>query len=99
VILWDLTTGQKFRTLEGHTVTVRSVAFDPSGTRLLSGGDDGTVRVWEVATGQLLHTARLPGSQKPCFLIEADGTATIATHEFGTGTAIQVWRLRLPWSA
>ncbi|MFT3801611.1 MAG: hypothetical protein QM766_10365 [Burkholderiaceae bacterium] len=35
--------------LTGHDGGVNTVAFDPEGERLASGGDDGTVRVWNVA--------------------------------------------------
>ena len=41
---------------EGHKGRVRSVAIDPAGQYLASGGDDGTVRIWELSTGNhLLH--------------------------------------------
>ena len=36
----------------GHEGRVRSVAIDPSGHWLASGGDDGTVRVWGLADGK-----------------------------------------------
>lgn len=40
----------------GHGGRVRSLAVDPSGIWLASGGDDGTIRVWELLTGrQLWH--------------------------------------------
>ncbi|KAI5290742.1 Ribosome biogenesis protein erb1 [Ascosphaera acerosa] len=40
----------------GHRGRVRTLAVDPSGVWLASGGDDGTVRVWELLTGrQLWH--------------------------------------------
>lgn len=40
----------------GHQGRVRSLAVDPSGIWLASGGDDGTIRVWELLTGrQLWH--------------------------------------------
>ncbi|KAL8742213.1 MAG: hypothetical protein Q9184_008289 [Pyrenodesmia sp. 2 TL-2023] len=40
----------------GHEGRVRSLAVDPSGVWLASGGDDGTIRVWELLTGrQLWH--------------------------------------------
>ena len=39
---------------------VKSVAWSPDGTRLASTGDDGVVRIWDVATGTPLHTLIMP---------------------------------------
>jgi ribosome biogenesis protein ERB1 len=43
----------------GHQGRVRSLAIDPSGVWLASGGDDGTVRVWELLTGRQLWSTTL----------------------------------------
>ncbi|KAF2722778.1 BOP1NT-domain-containing protein [Polychaeton citri CBS 116435] len=43
----------------GHVGRVRSTAFDASGNYIASGGDDGTVRVWEVPTGRQLWSAKI----------------------------------------
>jgi WD40 repeat protein/serine/threonine protein kinase/tetratricopeptide (TPR) repeat protein len=43
---------RKMRTFQGHTTSVLRVAFEPGGGRLASAGADGTVKVWDVASGQ-----------------------------------------------
>jgi WD40 repeat protein len=44
---WD-----NFKTLEGHTSWVWSVAFSPDGKTLASSSDDRTIRLWNVDTGE-----------------------------------------------
>lgn len=43
-------------TLSGHASWVLSVAFSPDGTHFVSGSSDRTVKVWELATKQCIHT-------------------------------------------
>ena len=40
------------RFLQGHTGGVRALAYSPDGQILASGGDDHTIRLWNVASGQ-----------------------------------------------
>ena len=44
--------------VRGHDREVVSVSWSPDGTRLASGSDDKTVRIWEVATGKELSQLR-----------------------------------------
>lgn len=43
----------------GHRGCVRSISVDPSGTYVASGGDDGTVRVWELSSGRQLWSVEI----------------------------------------
>jgi tricorn protease-like protein len=42
--------------LEGHGDWVRDVAYSPQGGQLASASDDYTVKLWDVKTGECLHT-------------------------------------------
>lgn len=46
--------------LTGHRGWVRTLAFDPDGTRLASGGPDRTVRIWSVAEEKQLAIHTIP---------------------------------------
>ena len=47
VELWNLATGDKLRTLNGHTAIVEVVVFSPDGKKLVSTGQDGTILLWD----------------------------------------------------
>lgn len=48
--VWDATLGTARDVLHGHKKTIAAVRALPDG-RLLTGSDDGTVRVWQLASG------------------------------------------------
>ena len=55
IMLWKLTTGDCWRTLLGHTGSIKSLVFSDGGVLLASGSADCTAIVWDVASGSLLH--------------------------------------------
>ncbi len=48
ILLWDTRSGRS-ETLRGHDAAVQTARFAPDGERILSSGDDGTLRLWKTA--------------------------------------------------
>jgi WD40 repeat protein len=74
ICLWETATGRQLAFWTGHTTAVQTVAFlpaPPGVVRLVSGSDDETLKVWEVARhgtdgaplapGICIATLRMPG--------------------------------------
>ena len=82
--IWDAETGQERLVLRGHEDEVDYVSFDPSGTRLVTAGDDATVRIWSATDGSSLKVLdRLP-SPTVAALFTPDGRDVIAAARDGT---------------
>lgn len=93
---WSLTLPAQFHVLHGHTNGVRSVAFNPDGTRLASCSHDGTIRIWDLALGEQLavlngHTqsvVEVAYSPDSLTLASASDDHTIALWNAYTGSRI-----------
>ena len=79
--LWDASTGEYRRTLNGHTNDVHGCAFSPIyGNLVLSCSVDKRLKLWDAATGAC--TATLEGHEDKifCCAFSPDG-ATIASGD------------------
>ncbi|RYO76123.1 hypothetical protein DL764_010304 [Monosporascus ibericus] len=75
-------------TLTGHGDSVRSVAFSADGSRLASGSNDRTVKVWDAATGACLSTLTGHGGWVNSVAFSADGSRLASGSEDRT---VKVW--------
>jgi WD40 repeat protein/Flp pilus assembly protein TadD len=76
--VYDALSGQFLNIFRGHTKDALAVVFAPDGKRVISGGADGAVKVWEPLTGKLVHSLRAPLAQVNCVAVSADGTRLAA---------------------
>src|SRR5438046_1880625 len=74
--------------LEGHSDWVMSVVFSPDGSKLASGSDDRTVRVWAVATGQVERTLEGHSDSVMSVVFSPDGSKLASASNDRT---VRVW--------
>jgi hypothetical protein len=61
--VWDAAAGKAIAVLSGHEYEVKSAAFSPDGSRIVTASSDKTARVWDAATGKAILV--LSGHEKP----------------------------------
>jgi WD40 repeat protein len=82
--LYDAATGIKRTAPQGHTSLPSGAAFSPDGQTLASNADDGTLCLWDKATGKLRRQATLPpGDYGATPLFTPDGKSLVATDGQG----------------
>lgn len=91
LVVWDLRGGNEVRRLKEHTDLVWRVAASPRGTRIASASEDGTIKVWDPATGALIKSFPL-GGKGVMGVAFADERTVVYTGD-GSGSDLRVERL------
>jgi len=79
---WDrinYVSDQSLMSFIAHQSGVNSAALSPDGKRLVTGGDDKTIKIWEIATGKELFA--LPGAHEAavsCVAFSPDGRQIVS---------------------
>ncbi len=92
-------TSKLIRTLEAHTrkkartlspSLVNSVCFDPSATLLVSGGRDGSIKIWRVQDGTLIRTIKDAHIGVTSLAIDPSGELLVSG---GSNGDMKIWDL------
>lgn len=76
--------------LPGHRAAIWTVAVSGDGRRAVTGGDDRTVIVWDLATGTALHAPDV--AQDTIRAVAVNGDGSLAVIGGGNAAAV-VWDL------
>lgn len=92
VKVWDAASGKLLFRFPGQAIPnpVVNLAFSPNGRRLAAGSEGGTVKVWDLTTGQEAHT--FSGHSEPILNVTftSDGRRLISA---GRDRLVNVWDL------
>lgn len=66
------------KNLEGHTDGIRCVSVTPDGRRAVSGGDDKTLRVWDLGSGECLRVLKGHAGTVGSVSVTPDGRRAIS---------------------
>lgn len=78
------------RPFQGHTGFVLALAFSPDGKRALSGSEDATVRLWEVATGREIRPLEGHSGDVLAVAFSPDGKRALSG---GMDRTVRLWDL------
>ena len=84
----DVSNFKCLKTLEGHSETVFSVAYSSDGTKIISGSNDETIKIWEANTGECLKTLKGHSDWVYSVAYSPDGTKIISGSRDET---IKIW--------
>jgi WD40 repeat protein/serine/threonine protein kinase len=92
--VWDAAAPSRPIVLAGHSATITRISFDRNDDRLVTTGEDGTARVWDVASGRSLGTfSAADAGTAPVAALSPDGTQ-LATSSKAAEGVIRLWDVR-----
>ena len=108
--IWEISTGMNIKTLTGHISDVQCLAYSPNGEYIASGSAekykytasgsvDGTVKLWEVGTGECIktlsgHTGSIYSicySPDGAYLASGSSDGTIKLWEVESGKCVKTF--------
>lgn len=87
-VVWDLETGDRLLTLDGHAAAVVATDVSPDGERIATAGAEGTVRLWDATTGAQQQVLEGHRGEVSSVVFSPDGTE-VATA--GVDASVRTW--------
>lgn len=100
IIIWDVITNEKEKTLKGHKGLVKSISWSSDGKYLASGSYDNTIKIWDISSGINIQTLNghksyiysVSWSPDGKYLASGSWDNTIKIWEMSSGDAIRTLR-------
>jgi len=90
--LWDPVSGRLLQTLKPSSQPVTAIAISPNAQTLISGSQDGTLQVWQLATGRLIRNLKeTPSAAITAITYGATPNQVISAS---SNFQLQVWNLQ-----
>jgi WD40 repeat protein len=82
---------EPIRTFQGHTDSVKSVAFSPDGNTVISGSSDSTIKLWNVQTGEEIRTFKGHSDKVYSVTFSPDGNTALSGSRDNT---LKLWDIQ-----
>lgn len=100
----DVVTGEAIRNLKGHSNSIKTLTYSPDGKYIASGSYDNTIKIWNVLTGEIVHTLEdrtdylaysLEGKQIVSINYKEGGNneVTIRVYDTVTGKVVRIFKI------
>jgi WD40 repeat protein len=94
VRLWEASSGKELMRYAGHRGAVATVRFIGDGSYIVSGSGDGTLKMWDTATGRCYRTIIALGQEVNSCAASSDGKRLVTG---GARGSVKLWSLDTGW--
>jgi WD40 repeat protein len=91
--VWDVATGEKLFAISGHSASIGTITYSPDGSQIATTSVDGTIRLWDAATGAAQLTLKAYFGQAALYAAYSRDGERLATQ--GAGGIVRLYPTRL----